>query len=177
MTTAIAAPTQAFLDGAQDISQPARYKFIADLLWDAGSVIDVGCGDGILREYINCDGYMGIDADPVAIEKAQVKYPARQFMCANAETCANDWKVDAVILNEFLYYTSDPLETLRKWGACVKDGGLLVVSIYNRKAPFWQKNPNKQALKIARQFASQFQHKEHVLNENGKKRSVLVIHC
>ncbi len=185
-----AAYTAGTFDGFQDIDQQARYTVIGEAVNGSASVLDVGCGLGHLRSYVRFL-YTGLDLSDVAISKARNKWSsdpaASQFICSDAETWTPDRQFHAVVLNEFLYYTSNPLASLQTWGARIKKGGLLVVSIREMYGANWRwfakhpnasaLNPNMYALRVARNFAGENLKSEQQVQQNGKQWTVLVIHC
>ncbi len=187
-----AAYTSGTFDGFQDVNQQARYRVIGEAVFQCATVLDIGCGIGHLRPFIDAD-YTGIDISSVAIEEAKERFPGNErqwpnteFICADAETWTPDRKLDAVVLNEFLYYTNDPLKTLRKWAGYVKLGGLLVVSIQHRhdlNLRWWLANfnlrgtnPNTYSISVTKRFAGKNLKQEIPVSQNGKQWTVLVIH-
>jgi SAM-dependent methyltransferase len=46
---------------------------------DGLDVLDVGCGYGVLTEYLACDEYVGIDTHREVIEAARDRYPHFRF--------------------------------------------------------------------------------------------------
>ena len=50
----------------------ARYKFVSKMLSGSGSVLEVGCGDGLGTALVAAEGnrVTGLDADPAGIERA-----------------------------------------------------------------------------------------------------------
>lgn len=65
-----------FID-SKDIEEE---KQLASMIGELnGSVIDIGCGTGLLTELFNIDDYTGIDASPLMIQKFVDKYPNRKY--------------------------------------------------------------------------------------------------
>lgn len=119
-----------------DSSELARYAAIAAFcqrLTSARSVLDVGCGEGILRGLLpsTCERYVGIDLSSVAIERAHRNArPGDTFLAADAETYAPAGAFDAVVLNEVLYYFHDPLAQAERYLAAATPKGALIVSMF-----------------------------------------------
>jgi 2-polyprenyl-3-methyl-5-hydroxy-6-metoxy-1,4-benzoquinol methylase len=121
----------------RELDQMTRYSVIAgyvQTLKCEGSVLDVGCGEGLLLDRL-CGGayskFVGIDISQTAIERAQEKqYPRSFFTRVDARGFVADEHFDAIIFNEVLYYFRDPLEVSRKYCHWLKPDGLLITSLY-----------------------------------------------
>jgi 2-polyprenyl-3-methyl-5-hydroxy-6-metoxy-1,4-benzoquinol methylase len=72
-----------------------------------GSLLDVGCGEGVLQRRLRALGYaryLGIDSSEEAIARAQTERDARtEFRCADAETYMPQDRFDVIVFNEVLY--------------------------------------------------------------------------
>jgi 2-polyprenyl-3-methyl-5-hydroxy-6-metoxy-1,4-benzoquinol methylase len=107
------------LDRIRKIEELARYCIIIGYtqFFKAGSILDVGCGEGVLHERL-CESsyfrYVGIDVSNVAIDKVCEKNSEKhQFLAVRIEDFRTDQKFDVVIFNECLYYMEEPLRTLQ----------------------------------------------------------------
>lgn len=119
------------------LDEVARYSVIAGYLHHlrpGGSVLDVGCGEGLLLEHLRPLGYsryQGIDLAAAAIEQAAPRADARTtFAAADAEAFASTERWDAVVFNECVYYFNDPVATVRRYGAWLEEGGAVIVSTF-----------------------------------------------
>jgi 2-polyprenyl-6-hydroxyphenyl methylase/3-demethylubiquinone-9 3-methyltransferase len=157
----------------KDLSEVHRNSIIAGCcqrLATRPSVLDVGCGEGILQEMIApwYASYVGIDLSQEAINKAQSKSDARTtFLCTDATTFAPQSTYDIIIFNECLYYFPDPLQVARSLAKCVRpDGGHMIVSMYLTPT----------SLRIWRMLESAFQQHEAVRlsHHSGKEFDVRV---
>lgn len=169
---------QGTFDGVKDIEQQARYEVIGDAIKGARTVLDVGCNIGLLRPYVD-GAYTGIDHCASFIEEARRRWGGTligTFLVADANT-HDVGRFDAVVLNEVLYYLDSPEAALRHYAGMVVRGGVLVVSIYDKAGSFLRSSPNERALKATRRFAGRNLESEQVVEQNGKKWAVLVIHC
>jgi SAM-dependent methyltransferase len=123
-----------------------------------GSVLDVGCGAGILAR--DCDDYTGIEP---------VMEAARIAAATGAEihnTTAEDFDFagrqwDVVLFNESLYYTRNPLAVLSKYSWALREGGKLIISIFlrppsPRRLPYWltRRMDNLQCAALVERFAA-----------------------
>ncbi len=124
----------AYLAGA---GEAARYSVIVEYLRSlkpGGSILDVGCGEGILRERLrpyDYSRYVGIDISKVALAKASHMADERTvFVRADATMYTPTEAFDAIVFNETLYYLSEPAEVFRRYRRFLKPDGILVTSLY-----------------------------------------------
>jgi len=96
-----------------------------------GSVLDVGCSDGILQERIDYGRYLGIDLFPESIARAQKKADERtRFAQADAATYVPDEAFDAIIWNECLYYLKNPIDVITRYRGYLRPKGVMIVSMF-----------------------------------------------
>ena len=104
-----------------------------------GTVLDVGCGNGIMSRAIAQHGYQvfGIDISAKAIEKARaVEHDNVRFEVMSADELVADGSTyDAVICSEVLEHLSDPSQLLKTLHALLSDDGVLVVTVPNGRGP------------------------------------------
>lgn len=120
--------------GSSDYINPAIRKLLANLA--PKTVIDVGCGNGVLCGDLAKDGYdiLGVDADEKAIQLARQSYPAAQFQLISlddapprpaADTAGG---FDAVVSTEVIEHIYSP----HKWASfcfeALRPGGTLVAT-------------------------------------------------
>lgn len=118
------------------LDELARYSTLIGYLTflsDKPSVLDVGCGPGLLRQRLDDElfsTYTGIDLSPEAIRRAQSLSDDRtSFVCGNFLDFAGP-KVDIVVLNEVLYFAPSPPQMLDHVASLLHDGGLLLTSMW-----------------------------------------------
>jgi 2-polyprenyl-3-methyl-5-hydroxy-6-metoxy-1,4-benzoquinol methylase len=122
-----------------DLEQMAHYAVVAGYLKrlaPGGSVLDVGCGYGILARDIGpfVGSYLGIDRDHRGIDAARsARIENAQFEVADAQDFNLSGSFDAIIFNECLYYLRDPIAVLRRYARAVTPNGIIVVSIVVRR--------------------------------------------
>jgi 2-polyprenyl-3-methyl-5-hydroxy-6-metoxy-1,4-benzoquinol methylase len=136
---------QLFRDGSwshlADLREVAHYAMIGAYYATRGtpstSVLDVGCGDGVLVEHLRRAGYgryLGLDLSGAAIEVAsrrfaddRTAFEAADFEAVDADRLGT---FDVVVFNEVLYYFTDPDAMLRRARTLLRPDGRLIVSIY-----------------------------------------------
>lgn len=156
----------------RDLSELGRYGVIAAYvrrLKPGGSVLDVGCGEGVLQEHLAgaYAAYTGIDFSDEAIRRASARQdPRTRFLVADATTYTTGERFDLAILNECLYLFDDPVGVARRYAALLKPGGLIIVSMYGEAKP--------QRVWRALQERYDALDEQHVLHPTGKTWTVKV---
>ena len=113
-----------------------RYSVIVGLLADSPSpsVLDVGCGEGVLYQQFRpygCSRYLGLDLSHEAIDRATAGAgPDATFVQADAGTFQADGPFDAIVFNEMLYYLPEPLQAVRRYACALAPGGRIIVSMW-----------------------------------------------
>ncbi|MBM3602725.1 MAG: bifunctional 2-polyprenyl-6-hydroxyphenol methylase/3-demethylubiquinol 3-O-methyltransferase UbiG [Alphaproteobacteria bacterium] len=130
---------------------PLRLSYIRDQLcqhfgldtaalapFDGLSLLDVGCGGGLIAEPLSRLGaaVTAIDAEPATIAVAQA-HAAEQgltidYRCITVEGLDADARFDAVIALEILEHVANPSLFVAELAKRLKPGGLIVLSTLNR---------------------------------------------
>jgi 2-polyprenyl-3-methyl-5-hydroxy-6-metoxy-1,4-benzoquinol methylase len=120
------------------INEAPRFGIVAAYcrtLAPAGSLLEIGCGEGLLVQHLGRDGfraYAGVDISAVAISRAVRFADANTtFLAADAETCVPDGTFDVVVFNEILEYFQDALALVRRYERYLEPDGHFVVSLYD----------------------------------------------
>jgi SAM-dependent methyltransferase len=131
------------------IAEMAHYNLIVGYAFRLAlrpRILDVGCGDGVLRTYFeraDIGEYIGLDISSIAIANARKKaFPDTQFLVADFDTTPDLGLFDIVIFNESIYYAPDPLSVFEAFSDRVKVGGVLIVSMHDagmRTAAIWRR--------------------------------------
>ena len=125
-----------YWDGLKQIGQLSRYSVIVgycNYFQEGGTILDLGCGEGILQEklcYNNYLYYVGVDYSAEAISKALNREDEKpRFVNADISDYSPGRRFDFIIFNESLYYIEDPLRIVKRYMSLLEEGGLLIVSM------------------------------------------------
>jgi SAM-dependent methyltransferase len=107
---------------------------------DFGSVLDIGCGQGILfkkfKENLSfvATDYTGIDISKCATEQAVKRHPEAIFLELDFDKNPIEQRFDVIVFNESLYYFKKPSKILKR---CIRenlnDNGFLIISMCDYK--------------------------------------------
>jgi 2-polyprenyl-6-hydroxyphenyl methylase/3-demethylubiquinone-9 3-methyltransferase len=130
--------TSGHLDYFAGIEELPRYSLLIGYLIFLGGepeILDVGCGQGLLRARIGhlpFRRYLGIDVTPAAIAKASKLEDSRTSF-AEADVCngaAVFGQFDVVVCNEVLSVAPDPEAVLSRIATLLRRGGHLLTSTW-----------------------------------------------
>lgn len=98
------------------------------------SILDVGCGEGLLAEKLKVlpyTSYLGIDVSREAIASATARLgDARsRFAVADAASFRDDARHDVIVFNQSLYYLPDPAGIMAHYRAQLAPQGRIIVSM------------------------------------------------
>lgn len=106
--------------------------------------LDAGCGSGTLARYLVEAGarVLGVDAAEemiaLANDLASHDWPSQQLRFEHIATIANlplaEQSLDGILCSSVLEYVPDPAACLTEFARVLRPGGLLVVSVANRKS-------------------------------------------
>ncbi len=123
-------------DFLAELSELARFSILAGYichLKPGGTVLDTGCGQGVLLRRLpsSCySKYVGIDVSGSAISVAQQHGNERStFFAADCEEYSPAELFDVIVFNEVLCCLRDPLDTVERYVRSLNPGGLLLVSL------------------------------------------------
>lgn len=95
------------------------------------TILDVGCGEGILQRRLRYTNYIGVDMNPQAITLARSSENENtKFVLAEAERFQPDAAYDVIIFNESLYYIPNPIGVFNRYRAFLKQAGIMIVCMF-----------------------------------------------
>jgi 2-polyprenyl-6-hydroxyphenyl methylase/3-demethylubiquinone-9 3-methyltransferase len=102
---------------------------------DPKSILDVGCGEGLLAHKLRSRAYkdyLGVDVSDEAILQAQhLANDRTRFTVAQAESFDPGRTFDVIIFNQCLYYMAEPAAILMRYQKFLVPQGRLIVSMYD----------------------------------------------
>jgi 2-polyprenyl-3-methyl-5-hydroxy-6-metoxy-1,4-benzoquinol methylase len=124
-------------DYLRSLNELARFSVVVGYchyLKEAGSILEIGCGEGILQERLHrakYSHYVGLDVSAEAIHRATHKQDEKNcFVRADATTYEPDQRFDVIVFNECLEYFDDPLNLVRRYERFLEHGGIFLVSMF-----------------------------------------------
>jgi SAM-dependent methyltransferase len=127
-------------EGLDSVEQAPRYAAIVELLCAFQAelkVLDVGCGEGVLRSWLPMDtNYTGIERSSLATQKAIERDASARIIHTSAESfdpCGE--RFASIVFNEMLYYAADPVGLLQRYSRWLWHGGVMLCSIYQKPGP------------------------------------------
>ena len=131
-------------DYLESLQEGPRYAVISGYCAyrrSAVSVLDLGCGAGVLRRWLHPEfvaDYVGIDASRVAIQRAHCKaQPLARFVAADIALYEPDRRFDVIVFNEVLYYFADPAGIVRRYANALESDGVFVISLWAHPDADW----------------------------------------
>lgn len=105
----------------------------ASLVPAGSKVLDIGCGDGKIREFLKNCIYFGVDIDKEAIDrlKNQIKPNQVKQLDLNISEIPFKEKFDCILLLDILEHITNPRTLLQKIKKNLKEQGKLIVSLPN----------------------------------------------
>jgi SAM-dependent methyltransferase len=119
-------------DYLADVSEAHRYSLIigcADCYKGPDrTVLDVGCGEGILQRRMAYGRYLGVDLNAEAIRRARPRADATtEFHVAPGESFEPMGLFDVIVFNESLYYIAQPVPVFAHYRRFLKTDGIMIV--------------------------------------------------
>jgi 2-polyprenyl-3-methyl-5-hydroxy-6-metoxy-1,4-benzoquinol methylase len=134
-------------DYLENLSELARFSIVVGycaFYKPKGSILEVGCGPGILMRRLRVVGYssyFGVDHSKEAIERTKGDQNENtRFEVANAETFEPRESYDVSIFNEMMYFLTHPKEAFIRCAKHLRPAGIVIVSMYrtDRSLPMWR---------------------------------------
>jgi SAM-dependent methyltransferase len=122
------------LAGKVEIPHYALIAGYAHKLVGSGRVLDAGCGEGVLIDYLDLGrlDYVGFDISETAISRARLRAPGARLLISGIDEFPIDQErpYDAIIFNEVLYTLRDPMGAFDRFRGILRPGGIAIVSLY-----------------------------------------------
>jgi 2-polyprenyl-3-methyl-5-hydroxy-6-metoxy-1,4-benzoquinol methylase len=96
-----------------------------------GSILDIGCGAGVLYEHMQPLGYaryVGVDLSSSAIAQIRSHDERSRFFAADGEHYVPEGSFDIAVFNEVLYFFQDARSAVQRYARCLSTGGVILVS-------------------------------------------------
>lgn len=134
--TQYAADGWSFLGGIGEVAHYAVIVGYGHYLKPGGSVLDVGCGSGVLHERwlpVGYSRYVGVDISEVAVrELLAQQHRHATFVAADAEEFEPPGTFDVVVFNESITYFQDPAGSFEKYLGALEPDGVVIVSCHQQ---------------------------------------------
>jgi SAM-dependent methyltransferase len=123
-----------YLRGIEELGRFSVLVGYCHFLKPDGRILEVGCGEGVLRERLDpvrYSRYVGIDVSAEAIQRARARADDKTaFVCADAAAWDPGEAFDLIVFNECLEYFDDPLAVVRRYEPSLAPGGAFLVSMF-----------------------------------------------
>ena len=99
------------------------------------TVLDVGCGSGVLVDLLTCRGYdcTGIDSSPPAIGYALQHFSGKFMNCDIRDSGRLSGSAfDCIVLSHVLEHCSDPVSVLKRILCLLSPSGVIYITVPNR---------------------------------------------
>lgn len=124
------------------IAETPRYSAVAGYahkLVRRGHILDAGCGEGLLLDYLDIDRfrYTGFDLSPTAIARARRRNVDGNLLCCSLDdfTAPQGTLYDLIIFNETLTSLKNAIEILNRFYAFLQPSGHVVISQFQNPDP------------------------------------------
>lgn len=123
---------------AKDIAENLLLARLIRRSYVGKSLLDLGCGTGLLLELVPMDGYLGLDLSPGMLSRARLKFPDAIFREADME---EPWPVvpgtvDSVVsLFGSFNYSLRPGRTVAQLARALRPGGRFLLVLYGTRWP------------------------------------------
>lgn len=128
-------------------TETVRYKKIVYYIKEFGqkkpSILDLGCGEGILCERMGKSDYsyfLGMDFSSVSINNAKsLNLHNAEFICVDIHSFQPKQKFDVIVFNEVFYYIheTEKQNVLNRMLECLNVNGIIITSIYREGLGCW----------------------------------------
>lgn len=130
-----------FLTGMGEAPRNALVSGLIHRLVGEGSILDVGCGEGPLLDFLDLSRirYSGLDLSPTAIDGAAMRARGHEVRLSAISMLdfepADDGRYDLIVFNESLYHVPEPVELFNRYTGFLKSGGFMLISHFQTYGP------------------------------------------
>lgn len=121
-----------YLDGDEELPRFGVVAAYCHRYARGGSVLEIGCGEGLLAQRLGTLGvarFVGLDVAPSAIDRARALcLPFATFAVGHAETFEPDTTFDVILFHEMLEYLAEPEAVVHRYERWLAPDGRFVVS-------------------------------------------------
>ena len=107
-----------YLGGLEELAHYSVLAGYALELKPGGDLLDIGCGEGLLRERLHPSAfgrYVGVDFGEAVRSAARRADDRTSFVIADMHDYVPDRSFDTIVFNEVLYYFRDPVAGARRY--------------------------------------------------------------
>jgi 2-polyprenyl-3-methyl-5-hydroxy-6-metoxy-1,4-benzoquinol methylase len=129
-------------DHLAGIAETPRYSAVAGYvhkLLHRGHILDAGCGEGLLIEYLDLGRYRytGVDLSSTAIHRARQRHSAANLLSCSLEDFApaGDDRYDLIIFNEVLATLKNAIAMLKQFYRFLQPSGHVIISQFQNADP------------------------------------------
>jgi SAM-dependent methyltransferase len=125
------------MDRVLGLVHRSRIRSIERLLGGTGSVLDIGCGPGVLLNQMRLRGWQarGTERSPSAAQQARDVFHLDVRAQDVDELIAEGVQFDTVVLWHVAEHLHAPLETIRGIAHLLRPGGILLIAVPNFGSP------------------------------------------
>lgn len=123
------------------VEQIFRRELAARGIAKAGSVLDLGCGDGTTMHWLSAfaDQLYGSDYNAVRLARAQKRFPDAKLLLADIlDYPAFDNSFDAIFFNHVIEHIPDDRRALDEAYRILAPGGFMILGTPNEGSWWWQ---------------------------------------
>jgi 2-polyprenyl-3-methyl-5-hydroxy-6-metoxy-1,4-benzoquinol methylase len=131
-------------DWLRNLDELAHHCVLAgyvSYLKPGGSVLDVGCGEGVFQEQLRgaAGRYLGFDFEEPVRKAAKKSTSSIRFAVADMNEFVSDERFDVIVFNESIYYLHDLMAGLQRYERFLAPDGVLLISMHGkeRNEPLW----------------------------------------
>lgn len=125
-------------DWLRNLDEMAHHAVLAgyvSYLKPGGSVLDVGCGEGVFQEQLRgaAARYLGVDFEEPVKKAAAKQTDVTRFVVGDMNEFATPERFDVVVFNESIYYLHDTMAGLQRYETMLQPDGVVLISMHGKE--------------------------------------------